>query len=68
MLIVYTGTVTGGAPRALAETTEVKLVAPAAIDFDELAFDTTRAAMRDWQERVNGVVKIAPLTRGLGGS
>ena len=54
VLIVYTGAVTEGVPRALAETTEVKLVAPDAIDFDELAFDTTRAAMRDWQERVGG--------------
>ena len=54
VLIVYTGTVTAGAPRALSETTEVKLVAPDAIDFSELAFDTTRAAMRDWQERVRG--------------
>ena len=54
VLIVYTGAVTAGVPRALAETTEVKLVAPDAIDFHELAFDTTRAAMRDWRERVRG--------------
>lgn len=54
VLIVYTGVVTEGAPRALSETTEVKLVAPDAIDFDELAFDTTRAAMRDWRERMRG--------------
>ena len=52
VLIVYTGVVTGGSPRALAETTEVKLVAPDVIDFDELAFDTTRAAMRDWRKRM----------------
>ena len=52
VLIVYTGVVTAGVPRALSESTEVKRVAPDAIDFDELAFDTTRAAMRDWRERV----------------
>ncbi len=49
VLIVYTGVVTGGRPRPLAETTEVKLVGRGEIDFTELAFDTTRAAMRDWQ-------------------
>ncbi len=54
VLIVYTGIVTGGSPRALSESTEVKLVAPDAIDFDELAFDTTRAAMRDWRVRMKG--------------
>ena len=54
VLIVYTGVVTGGSPRALSESTEVKLVGPDAVDFDELAFDTTRAAMRDWRERARG--------------
>ncbi len=54
VLIVYTGAVTAGAPRPLAETTEVKIVSPEEIDFAELAFDATRAAMRDWRERVRG--------------
>ena len=60
VLIVYTGTVTEGSPRALSETTEVRLVAPDAIDFDELAFDTTRAAMRDWQARMQGCGQGGP--------
>lgn len=54
VLIVYTGRVTAGAPRALAETTEVRLVAPEAVDFAALAFESTRAAMRDWRRRMRG--------------
>lgn len=50
ILIAYAGRVTSGVPRPLAETTEVKLVAPGEIDFAELAFDATRAAMRDWRK------------------
>ena len=48
VLIVYTGEVVDGEPRALAESTDVRLVAPEEIPYDELAFDTTRAAFRDW--------------------
>ncbi len=60
VLIVYTGEVTGGEPRPLAESTEVRLVAPEEIAFGDLAFDTTRAAMRDWQSwMTNGSLPAA---------
>ncbi|MDP6277680.1 MAG: NUDIX domain-containing protein [Nitrospinota bacterium] len=49
ILIVYAGEVTGGEPRALDESTELRLVGPDEIPFDDLAFDTTRAAFRDWR-------------------
>lgn len=49
VLVVYAGQVTRGEPRALDESLAVKLVAPGEVDPAELAFDTTRAAMRDWQ-------------------
>ncbi len=54
VLIAYAGRVTSGVPRPLAETTEVKLVAPHEVDFAELAFDATRAAMKDWREGALG--------------
>ena len=49
ILIVYTGEVIGGVPRALDESTDIHFVGPDEILFEELAFDTTRAAFRDWQ-------------------
>lgn len=48
ILIVYAGEVTGGAPKANSESTALKMVAPDEINYEELAFDTTRAAMKDW--------------------
>jgi len=48
VLVVYAGDVVRGEPRALDESTDVRLVGPGEIPFAELAFDTTRAAMRDW--------------------
>lgn len=53
ILIVYTGEVIGGEPRALDESTDIRFVGPDEILFDELAFDTTRAAFRDWQVWLN---------------
>ena len=50
VLIVYSGRVISGVPRPLSETTEVKLVSPDEIDFSELAFEATRAAMKDWRD------------------
>jgi len=49
ILIVYAGEVVGGEPRPLAESTDLRLVGPDEIPYEELAFDTTRAAFRDWQ-------------------
>lgn len=54
VLIAYSGRVTSGVPRPLSETTEVKLISPGEIDFAELAFDATRAAMRDWRAEAGG--------------
>jgi ADP-ribose pyrophosphatase YjhB (NUDIX family) len=54
VLIVYAGEVIGGEPRALAESTDLRLVAPDEIPFDDLAFDTTRAAFRDWRSWIGG--------------
>ena len=48
VLIVYAGEITAGEPRALAECTDMRLVGPGEIPYDDLAFDTTRAAFRDW--------------------
>jgi ADP-ribose pyrophosphatase YjhB (NUDIX family) len=48
VLIVYAGEVVGGEPRALAESTDIRLIGPEEIPYDDLAFDTTRAAFRDW--------------------
>ena len=49
ILIVYTGDVVSGKPRPLAESTNLRLIGPNEIPYKELAFDTTRAAFRDWQ-------------------
>ncbi len=54
VLIVYAGEVIGGEPRALAESTDLRLVPPDEIPFDDLAFDTTRAAFRDWRSWIGG--------------
>jgi ADP-ribose pyrophosphatase YjhB (NUDIX family) len=49
VLIVYTGDVIGGTPQALAESTDLRLIPPDEIPYEDLAFDTTRAAFKDWQ-------------------
>jgi 8-oxo-dGTP diphosphatase len=51
VLIVYHGEVIGGEPAALDESLEVGLFANDDIPWEELAFSTTRLAMRDYVGR-----------------
>ena len=46
--IVYRGRVTGGRPNAGREALEVRWFRPEEIPWEELAYDTTRWALRDW--------------------
>jgi len=46
--IIYEAQVVGGTPEAGAETSEVGGFGPDEIPWDELAFSTTRSALRDW--------------------
>jgi len=48
IVIVYRGTVVAGEPAALDESLEAGLFAPDALPWDDLAFDTTRAALEDY--------------------
>ena len=48
VLIVYRGTPQGGAPQTGAEALEVGWFAAAAVPWEELAFPSTAAALRDW--------------------
>jgi ADP-ribose pyrophosphatase YjhB (NUDIX family) len=51
VVAVYAADVLSGTPEAGDETLEVKVFAPEAIPWDELGFDTTRAALRDYVRR-----------------
>lgn len=46
--VIYEAQVVGGTPEAGAETIEVQGFGPDEIPWDELAFSTTRSALRDW--------------------
>jgi len=48
IVIVYAGTVVGGVPEARDETLEAKLFERQEIPWDELAFASTRDALRDY--------------------
>jgi ADP-ribose pyrophosphatase YjhB (NUDIX family) len=48
VLIVYRGDLLDGEPTALDESLEARLFPPAAIPWEELAFPTTRMAVRDY--------------------
>lgn len=54
VLIVYTGEVVKGTPRAMDECIDVRLIGPEEIPFDDLAFETTRTAFRDWHAWMAG--------------
>ena len=66
VVIVYLAELVEGTPRAAAESTEIRLVGPDEIPFEELAFDTTRAALRDW--RTWTATGRIPALDGRGGS
>jgi ADP-ribose pyrophosphatase YjhB (NUDIX family) len=51
VVIVYAAHPLAGAPQAGDECSEVRLFAPEAIPWSELAFDSTRAALRDYLRR-----------------
>ena len=48
VVIVFAGTVVGGEPQALDECLDMRLVRPEDIPWDELAFPSTRDALRDY--------------------
>jgi ADP-ribose pyrophosphatase YjhB (NUDIX family) len=51
VVAVYSADVLSGVPEASDETLEVRVFAPEAIPWDDLGFDTTRAALRDYVRR-----------------
>jgi 8-oxo-dGTP diphosphatase len=51
VVIVYAADVVGGELKACDECVEVRTFAPEAIPWDELAFPSTRAALRDYLRR-----------------
>ena len=51
VIVVYAGPVVDGSPSAGDETLEVRLVKPQEVPWEELAFDTTRQAIRDFLAR-----------------
>ena len=48
VIVVYRGTVTDGTPRALSESLEARSFAEEAIPWEDLAFQSTSDALRDW--------------------
>ena len=56
VVIVYHCEVLGGEPSANSETLEVRLFAPDEIPWDELAFPSTRDALRDFISQWGGAV------------
>jgi ADP-ribose pyrophosphatase YjhB (NUDIX family) len=51
VVAVYAADVPSGRPEPGDETTEVQVFAPESLPWDELAFDSTRAALRDYLRR-----------------
>jgi ADP-ribose pyrophosphatase YjhB (NUDIX family) len=58
VVIVYAADVLSGAPEARDESLEVRTFAPEQIPWDELAFESTRAALRDYLRRYFPRVRI----------
>jgi len=52
--VIYEAQVVGGTPEVGAETIEVRGFGPDEIPWDELAFSTTRSALRDWVASLPG--------------
>ena len=52
--IAYEATVVGGEPKPAAETSELRSFGPDEIPWDELAFTTAEAALRDWVASLPG--------------
>ena len=62
VVAVYAADVLSGQPEAGDETLEVKIFAPEAIPWDDLGFDTTRAALRDYVRRFFPRARVPRLT------
>jgi len=58
VVIVYAADVVGGTPKACDECQEVRTFAPEALPWDELAFPSTRAALRDYLRRFFPRVRV----------
>jgi len=54
IVIVYEGEVLGGAPRGGSEALEVRVFPPGEIPWDDLAFRSTREALRDYLRAARG--------------
>jgi ADP-ribose pyrophosphatase YjhB (NUDIX family) len=59
VVIVYAAEVLGGTPEAGDETLEVRVFPPEELPWDELAFESTRAALRDYLRRFFPRVRLA---------
>jgi ADP-ribose pyrophosphatase YjhB (NUDIX family) len=51
VIIVYTARVTGGTLTPCAENDRLEWLTPAQVPWDQLAFDSTREALREWTGR-----------------
>jgi ADP-ribose pyrophosphatase YjhB (NUDIX family) len=51
VIVVYTAQVTGGTLTPCAENDRLEWLAPAEIPWEQLAFDSTREALREWAGR-----------------
>jgi ADP-ribose pyrophosphatase YjhB (NUDIX family) len=58
VVVVYAAEVVGGALEARDETLEARAFPPEAIPWDELAFESTRAALRDYLRRFYPRVRV----------
>jgi len=58
VVVVYAADVVGGLLEARDESLEVKVFAPETVPWDELAFESTRAALRDYIHRFFPRVRI----------
>ncbi len=58
LLIVYAADVLGGAERLGAECSEIGRFAPELLPWDEVGFETTRAALRDYVRRFFPRVRV----------
>ena len=58
VVIVYAAEVAGGTLKACDECQEVRTFAPEAVPWDELAFPSTRAALRDYLRRFFPRVRV----------
>jgi hypothetical protein len=52
VVLAFEARIVGGAPRTTTESLETRPFAPDAIPWPEIAFETSRDALRDWVARV----------------